>query len=100
MNINQELLSKLPSVDEVLKSEPGMQWLQIYPRRYVLTAIREGIELRRKEILEGTATETTVVSMAHDIDVKAQRMSSLSLKRVINATGIVIHTNLGRSVLS
>jgi L-seryl-tRNA(Ser) seleniumtransferase len=100
MNRKQELLSRLPSVDEVLKSEEGMQWLRTYPRKYVLAAVREGIDLRRREILEGTATEVTIESMAHDITLKVQRLSSLSLRPVINATGIVIHTNLGRSVLS
>jgi L-seryl-tRNA(Ser) seleniumtransferase len=100
MNKKQELLSSLPSVDEVLKSEQGIQWLKSYPRRYVLAAVREGIDLRRREILEGTTTEVTMESMAHDITLKAERMSSLSLRPVINATGIVIHTNLGRSILS
>lgn len=100
MNRHQELLSKLPSVDEVLKSEQGLHLLKTYPRRYVLAAVREGIDLRRREIMEGTASETAIESIAHEISVKAQRMSSLSLKRVINATGIVIHTNLGRSILS
>jgi len=100
MNGKQELLSRLPSVDEVLKSEQGMHWLKTYPRRYVLAAVREGIDLRRREVLAGTTTDVARESMVHDITLKVQRLSSLSLRPVINATGIVIHTNLGRSVLS
>jgi L-seryl-tRNA(Ser) seleniumtransferase len=101
MNRNkQEILSKLPSVDEVLKSEEGMRWLETCPRRYVLAAVREGIDLRRREILEGTTAEVSVESLSHDIAQRVKRMASLSLRPVINATGIVIHTNLGRSVLS
>lgn len=100
MNRKQELLSRLPSVDEVLKSEQGMQWLETYPRRYVLAAVREGIDLRRREILEGTTTEVGMESLVHDITLRVKRLASLSLRPVINATGIVIHTNLGRSVLS
>ncbi len=100
MNPRQELLSNLPSVDEVLKSTYGSEWLKTHPRRYVLAAIREGIDLRRKEILEGTTADVSVESMVSDITVKVAKLSSLSLRPVINATGIVIHTNLGRSILS
>ncbi|MCL4474798.1 MAG: L-seryl-tRNA(Sec) selenium transferase [Nitrospirae bacterium] len=100
MNRKQELLSHLPSVDEVLKSGYGSEWLGTYPRRYVLAAIREGIDLRRKEILEGTTADVSVESMVPDITARVEKLSSLSLRPVINATGIVIHTNLGRSVLS
>ncbi|NCO67443.1 MAG: hypothetical protein GW873_02675 [Nitrospirae bacterium] len=52
MNEKQKLLSILPSVDEILKSKQGMEWLSTYPRRYVLQAIRETIDSRRKEIIE------------------------------------------------
>ncbi len=100
MNPKQELLSDLPSVDEVLKSAHGTGWLKTHPRRYVLAAIREAIDLRRKEILEGTTADVSVESMVSDITVRVAKLSSLSLRPVINATGIVIHTNLGRSILS
>ncbi|HYA27142.1 MAG TPA: L-seryl-tRNA(Sec) selenium transferase [Thermodesulfovibrionales bacterium] len=100
MNPRQELLSRLPSVDEVLKSEQGIRWLKTYPRKYVLTAVREEIDFRRKEVLEGTTTDVFLESIVSDIALKITRLSTLSLRAVINATGIVIHTNLGRSVLS
>jgi L-seryl-tRNA(Ser) seleniumtransferase len=100
MEKKQRLLSTLPSVDEVLKSGAGIGWLRTHPRRYVLAAIREGIDLRRKEILEGTTADVSVESMVPDIAGRVVKLSSLSLRPVINATGIVIHTNLGRSVLS
>lgn len=100
MNKKQELLLSLPSVDEVLKSRHGQGWLESCPRRYVLAAIRDVIDLRRKEILDGTAGDASIEDMASDIEIKIQRASRVSLRPVINATGIVIHTNLGRSALS
>lgn len=100
MSNKQGLLSNLPSVDEILKGCYGVEWLRDYPRRYVLRAIRDVIDLRRKEILAGTAVSAFVEEMAPDIEVKIKRLSALSLRPVINATGIVIHTNLGRSILS
>ncbi|MEW6214258.1 MAG: L-seryl-tRNA(Sec) selenium transferase [Nitrospirota bacterium] len=100
MEEKQKLLSSLPSVDEILKSERGMEWLKTYPRRYVLQAIREAIDSRRKEIIEGLSADLSEENMIADIENKIERLSSYSLRPLINATGVVIHTNLGRSILS
>ncbi|BCB95099.1 L-seryl-tRNA(Sec) selenium transferase [Dissulfurispira thermophila] len=96
----QKLLSLLPSVDEILKSKKGSQWQEIYPRRYVLKAIREIIEEKRQAILRDELKEISIEAMLPDIEHRVERLSSFSLKPVINATGVVVHTNLGRSVLS
>lgn len=100
MNEKQKLLSTLPSVDEFLKSEQGLEWVKHYPRRYVLQAIREGISIRRKNIIEGKTVDLSGETMAADIEGMLDTLSSYSLRPLINATGVVIHTNLGRSVLS
>jgi L-seryl-tRNA(Ser) seleniumtransferase len=100
MNEKQNLLSNLPSVDEILKSKQGVEWLNTYPRRYVLQAIREAIDLRRKEIIEGLAADFSEEIMIADIGNMIEELSSYSLRPLINATGVVIHTNLGRSILS
>jgi L-seryl-tRNA(Ser) seleniumtransferase len=100
MNEKQKLLSTLPSVDEFLKSEQGLEWVKQYPRRYVLQAIREGISIRRKNIIEGKTVDLSGETMAADIEGILDTLSSYSLRPLINATGVVIHTNLGRSVLS
>ena len=96
----RDLLSSLPSVDEALKSGYGREWLEKYPRRYVLDAIREAISLRRKEILEGTTKEVSLESLAPGVSLRVQQLATPSLRPLINATGIVVHTNLGRSILS
>jgi L-seryl-tRNA(Ser) seleniumtransferase len=96
----KDLLHKLPAVDEVLKSPGGQVWLSNYPRRYVTEAIREAIEQRRKIILKGKKTSVTLKSIAPDIEMRLKELTSYGLRKVINATGIVVHTNLGRSPLS
>jgi L-seryl-tRNA(Ser) seleniumtransferase len=100
----QKLLTSLPSVDEILKSERGLQWQEIYPRRYVLKAIREIIEEKRQAIINKSQIPNPksqmIEAMLSEIQIKIEKLSSFSLKPVINATGVVIHTNLGRSVLS
>ena len=100
MNEKQKLLKELPSVDEILKSNNGGKWCRAYPRKYVLQAIRDVIEMRRKEIMEASSTDVSVEGLSGDIEMKVEKLSAFSLRPVINATGIVIHTNLGRSVLS
>jgi L-seryl-tRNA(Ser) seleniumtransferase len=100
MNEKQKLLSHLPSVDEILKSGQGMAWLNTYPRRYVIQGIREGIDLKRKDIFEGLSADLSAELMMADIENIIAGLSSFSLIPLINATGVVIHTNLGRSTLS
>lgn len=100
MDAKQKLLKELPSVDEIIKSNDGIRWCKAYPRKYVLTAIRELIDAKRKEILENSTADITKKEMSKDMESRLKKLSSFSLQPVINATGIVIHTNLGRSVLS
>ncbi|MCX5717084.1 MAG: L-seryl-tRNA(Sec) selenium transferase [Nitrospirae bacterium] len=100
MSEKQKLLKELPSVDEILKSNDGVKWCRTYPRKYVLQAIRDVIDMRRKEILELSSSDVSIEEISGDIEMKIEKLSAFSLQPVINATGIVIHTNLGRSVLS
>lgn len=96
----KRLLSGLPSVDELLKSPEGIQWISGFPRKIVLTAIRTVLAEQRSALLEGRIKSVDSTVLIKEIDAKTIQLSSFSLKPVINATGIVIHTNLGRAVLS
>lgn len=96
----QALLKDIPSVDEYLKSSYGITWLETYPRKTVVRAIRIVLDLKRKEILNNFAPDVSLDSLSHDIDRVLIELSSYKLKPVINATGVVIHTNLGRAILS
>ncbi|MFA5354505.1 MAG: L-seryl-tRNA(Sec) selenium transferase, partial [Thermodesulfovibrionales bacterium] len=93
------ILSSLPSVDELLKSPEGIQWLAAYPRRYVLQAVRDGINHFRQAILRGELAEVSPQEIRREALKRIESLSRLSLRSLINATGVVIHTNLGRSVL-
>jgi len=96
----QQQLSQLPSVDECLKSAHGRKWLEFYPRKTVLRSIREVIDMKRKAILNGEISDVSIEIISRDIDAAAKKLSAYKLIPLINATGIVIHTNLGRSILS
>lgn len=99
MTIRQKL-SRLPQVDECLKSSHGQNWLRSYYRRIVIRSVREIIDAKRKEILEGMEPDVSIDAMATDIEGIIKKHSAYKLKPLINATGVVIHTNLGRAILS
>lgn len=86
-------------MDEVLKTPQCKERLQRCPRRYVLGAVREIIEERRQTLREGRDADVSHDSIISDLDKRLARLMALSLRPVINATGVVVHTNLGRSAL-
>ena len=96
----REKLSELPSVDECLKSPQGQKWLESFYRKIIVRSIREVIESRRKEILEGGAPDVSLDVISPEVEAAIRKHSSYKLRPLINASGIVIHTNLGRSLLS
>jgi L-seryl-tRNA(Ser) seleniumtransferase len=96
----KKLLLSLPAVDEIVKSKVGIEWLRKYPRVYAIRAIREIIQRKRKTILGGKYEMDDPSDLLQEIERIIEKLSGFNLQPVINATGVVIHTNLGRSVLS
>ncbi|HSW64283.1 MAG TPA: L-seryl-tRNA(Sec) selenium transferase [Dissulfurispiraceae bacterium] len=97
---HQKLLTALPSVDEVLKSAEGTGWLGRYPRRYVLQGIRDALHRERDRIRTGERFSSDPQTLVAEMEDRIHKLCSYSLQPAINATGVVVHTNLGRSVLS
>ena len=96
----QKSLSEIPSVDELLKSPQGAQWLSDFPRKMVIQSIRTVLESVRSKILAGQTADVARDAIPACIEAEIKKLSSYSLLPLINATGIVLHTNLGRAVLS
>ena len=93
----QELLRNLPAVDAVLRNPAAGPLAERHGRASVTSAVREVLDRGRREILDGNKpdlTEGTVVLEAEEL------LFGRGLRRVVNATGVILHTNLGRSVLS
>ena len=88
-------LRDLPKVDEVLgRAEVRATDL---PRWAVVAAVRAEVDARRQDILAGRSEDVAVT--AGEVLRRARRLALPSLRRVINATGVVLHTNLGRAPL-
>ena len=101
----RELFAQLPSVDEMLNQKKIIDALNSYPRSILLEAIRESIDEKRRAIVDLKQSdfdkfEISIDKIAQSTMNKCNLKYSLSLKKVINATGTVLHTNLGRSLLS
>lgn len=95
----KELLRKLPKIDELLKLDKVQEELKNTVRLIVLEALRESIEKFRKDILEERIFEISNDDILNQFLSILQIKKQFSLKKVVNATGVVIHTNLGRSIL-
>lgn len=95
-----DILKQLPSVARLLEREEVEDWLHGLPRAVVVDALRAALEEARAGILNGggrdLATDEVLLARAEEI-VFARTMPAI--RRVINATGIVLHTGLGRAPL-
>jgi len=86
----------LPSISALLESAGVQSLLGQYPRRLVVEAVRSAVDAERSEGGSGKTEEQWLAVIA----AKVGGMSRPSLRRVINATGVVLHTNLGRAPLA
>ena len=101
MGKNQELLRKLPKIDEMLQDEHLIFFTEIMPRQVVVETLREVIDMVRREIIDGRREEIPAVEELAGLGKqRGFEEQGKSLRRVINATGVVLHTNLGRANLS
>ncbi len=98
--MKKELLRGLPKIDEIL-SIFDENFLNTNGREVVLTTLREIIDENRKAILKGEVNYTLTKEDAKvECEKRLLKKKEKNLKRVINGTGVIIHTNLGRSLLS
>lgn len=104
INAAQQLLLKtLPGIDHLLDLAHQDPILSVVPKALLLTLIRHVVDERREEIMKGPADmpgqDVSDVNFLEAIKRKAEKRLATRLIPVINATGVVVHTNLGRSPL-
>jgi len=92
-------LRSLPSIDQLLQTEEINQWISSYGRTLTLDAIRSVLD----KVRLGYAEDSTIPdreSLLEQVGLKLQDWTAPTLRDVINATGVILHTNLGRAPLS
>jgi len=99
---NQDLLRNLPSVTELLKSATVAGWLRQQPQALVTDCLRRALAELRQHILEGARKGAAPDLSADGILNRAGRLLEQAaeprVREAINATGIILHTGLGRAV--
>jgi L-seryl-tRNA(Ser) seleniumtransferase len=101
----QTTLRALPSVDQVLKLLEGRDEISRVPRARLVGVVRQFLADERRRILEavtagGHPSPSGGDALAARVLAECSRSGAFSLAPLINATGVVLHTNLGRAPLS
>ena len=96
-----QLLKRIPKVDELLQQPEVVALREVLAPAVVTDLVRARLDTLRLDILAGESQEMpTKEELCRQICLAAQAAAKPSLRPVINATGVVLHTNLGRACLS
>lgn len=100
---NKNLFTQIPKIDEILEREQIKNFMDDVPRKVVLEAIREEVDVLRNKIknnIEEEKIRIIIDNLNEKIAERIRKSYTFKLKKVINATGVIIHTNLGRSLIN
>ena len=103
--MENNLLRKLPSIDSLLQTGEVKPLIQLYSRDLVVKAARSVLQELRVEILAGELEAEidkaiSTKKILERVEKSLRNKFSPSLKQAVNATGVILHTGLGRAVLS
>jgi L-seryl-tRNA(Ser) seleniumtransferase len=92
-------LRNLPSVDKVLTDERLRRSAESYPHDLLVSVIRKQLDKERQAIASGK-TSGSPDEIVAKVATQLESLGKLSLRRLINASGVILHTNLGRAPMS
>lgn len=99
--LNRDVLKRIPKVDRLLEWPEMARVLTEHPRPEVVGAVRRVLERVRESLRQGgTVAGTDRSAILTGIVTELEGRTRPSLRRVINGTGVVVHTNLGRAPLA
>ena len=93
-------LRTLPQVEETLQHPALEEARRAIPHTAVVQAVRDAIDQARQAIRSGDLAAADTEEIARDAAMRATALTEPSLRRVVNASGVIVHTNLGRSALA
>ena len=91
---------EIPSVQRLLERTELRDLCEAYGRRATLGALRAEVDALRSALLSGRAVQADVAALIQRVASHIRARQRPSLVPVINATGVVLHTNLGRAPLA
>ena len=99
--MSKHLLSQIPAINKILLLDEIKELMNNYTEVAVKSAVKKYIEEVKQAILNEELTEIPSLSkIVGEVEKIVEKEDKNSLRRVINATGTILHTNLGRSLLS
>ena len=99
--MSKQLLSQIPAINKILLLDEVKSLIQEYSEVGVKSAIKNYIDEIKQEILNEELHEVpSLEKIVEEVTQIVKSEDKNSLRRVINATGTILHTNLGRSLLS
>lgn len=96
----QSLLRQLPGVDKLMMSPAATDLSATYGRELVVEALRARLDALRGEIVAGRQSTPMNALIVQEAREWLEALLAPTLQTVINATGVIVHTNLGRAPLS
>ncbi|MCS7309489.1 MAG: L-seryl-tRNA(Sec) selenium transferase [Armatimonadetes bacterium] len=96
----QSVLRQLPAVSRLLQEEQVQQAVALHGRELVVECAREVLEQLREQLRQGESVPTDLPTVVQRVLQRVRHWRTPSLRRVLNATGVVLHTGLGRAVLA
>ena len=102
-DVKQELLRGLPSISALLATGQGQEWAKRWPQGLIAECLRLAVENVRRQIIEDTGgrcgpAHVTQEYILEQAGALLEERTAPHIRRAINATGIILHTGLGRSV--
>ena len=115
-NALREALRQLPSVDAILQEIARQPWSQAIPRRLLTQAAKDAVQNWREQILAGETgplfegreergdlvkgRDSFLRAVVDEVRRRSEETCATHYRHAINATGIILHTGLGRAVLA
>ena len=96
----KDQLRQLPKMDDLLADEAIQKWQETFTKDLIKAVCNQVLDSLRQAILDGQSPSLSLDRVIRLVDEELTDRASLSFDRVVNATGIVLHTNLGRAILS
>jgi L-seryl-tRNA(Ser) seleniumtransferase len=98
--VTNDALRTLPSVDKLLNTDITQSLIAHYGREIVVDTLRVVLDETRARLLSGESTPADSASLLAQMEARLHETFRPTLRPVINATGVILHTNLGRAPLS
>lgn len=99
--MSKHLLSQIPAINKILLLDEIKELMNTYTEVAIKSAIKQYIEEVKQAILNEELSEVpSLTKIVGEVARIVEKEDKNSLRRVINATGTILHTNLGRSLLS